>query len=55
MPVSQLVDDTPFCCTNRRTVGRLNLLTYLTNRAQMQVAGAHALRARKGRIFRYYT
>ena len=24
MPVSQLVDDTPFCCTNRRTVRKLN-------------------------------
>ena len=29
MPVSQLVDDTPFCCTNRRSYG---LLTYLLNK-----------------------
>ena len=28
MPVSQLVDDTQFCCTNRRLYG----LTYLLNK-----------------------
>ena len=40
MPVSQLVDDTPFCCKIKRD----SLLTYLlTNRAQINVLMTYLL------------